>query len=244
VATDNGGATTTSAAIGITVNPAPNVPPTVSITSPANNAKFTAPASITINASAADSDGTVTQVDFYQGTTLLYTDTSAPYSYTWTGVPVGSYSFTAVATDNDGAMTTSTAVGVTVDYALLSQNQPATASTFQTGNEVAKGNDGSLSSRWGAGSGSYPQWWRVDLGASHALHRMDIAWVNAARSYRYKIEVSDDDNIYTMVVDQSARTALGDSSDSLSVTARYVRVTVTGSSAGWATAYEFKVYGE
>src|SRR5262245_967726 len=48
-----------------------NNPPTVSITSPANGATFTAPANITINATASDSDGTVTMVDFYQGTTLL-----------------------------------------------------------------------------------------------------------------------------------------------------------------------------
>ncbi|MGH9660014.1 MAG: Ig-like domain-containing protein, partial [Bryobacteraceae bacterium] len=96
---------------------APNVPPTVSITSPAGGATYSAPASITIDATAADSDGTVTKVDFYQGTTLLGTDTTAPYSFTWSNAAAGSYSLTAKATDNANAVTTSTAVPVTVNAA-------------------------------------------------------------------------------------------------------------------------------
>ncbi len=91
-----------------------NNPPTVSITSPANGATFTAPANITINASASDTDGTITQVQFYQGTTLLGTDTSSPYSYTWSSVAAGSYNLTAKATDNGGAVTTSASVNITV----------------------------------------------------------------------------------------------------------------------------------
>ncbi len=92
----------------------PNAPPTASITSPANGASFPAPASITINATANDSDGTVTRVDFYQGSTLLGTDATAPYSFTWSDVPVGSYSLTAVAADNLNGTGASTPVGVTV----------------------------------------------------------------------------------------------------------------------------------
>jgi len=94
-----------------------NVLPTVSITSPASGATYTAPASITINATAADSDGTVTKVDFYQGATLLGTDTTSPYSYTWGSVAAGSYSLTAKATDNAGGTKTSTAIPVTVNGA-------------------------------------------------------------------------------------------------------------------------------
>ncbi len=92
----------------------PDVPPTVSITSPAAGAVFYAPATIALAATASDSDGTVAKVDFYSGTTLLATDTSAPYTYNWTNVAVGSYSLTAVATDNLGAVTTSAAVAVSV----------------------------------------------------------------------------------------------------------------------------------
>ena len=153
-ATDNLGAEATSAAVGITVNPAGNVPPTVSITSPANGATFTAPASVTINATASDSDGTVSKVDFYQGATLLGTDTSSPYSYSWTSVAAGSYSLTAKATDNLGAVTTSTAVGITV-------NPPGGAGTGLKGdyydnmdftNLLVTRTDATVNFSWGDGS--------------------------------------------------------------------------------------------
>jgi hypothetical protein len=102
-----------------------NTTPTVSISSPVNNAAFNAPANVTIQANAADADGTVTQVAFYNGTTLLGTDTSSPYSYSWTGVQAGSYTLTARATDNGGATTTSAAVNITV-------SNPSTAPIGQT----------------------------------------------------------------------------------------------------------------
>jgi hypothetical protein len=94
--------------------PPANIPPTVSITAPANGASFTAPASINITANAADADGSVTNVQFFNGTTSLGTDNTAPYSFSWTGVAAGTYSITAKATDNRGATTTSAAVSVTV----------------------------------------------------------------------------------------------------------------------------------
>lgn len=98
-----------------TTPPAPaNVPPTVSVTAPANNATYTAPASITINATAADSDGTVSKVEFFQGTTKLGEDLANPYTYSWSSVAAGTYAITAKATDNANAVTTSTAVNVTV----------------------------------------------------------------------------------------------------------------------------------
>lgn len=91
-----------------------NQSPTVSITAPAGGAAYTAGGSITITATAADADGAVSKVAFYNGATLLGTVTAAPYTYTWSNVSAGSYSITAVATDNAGATTTSTAVAVTV----------------------------------------------------------------------------------------------------------------------------------
>lgn len=86
--------------------PTGNKLPTVSITSPANGSTFTAPASITINANAADSDGTIAKVEFYNGSTKIGEDASAPYSFTWTNVAAGTYSVKAVATDNRGGQAT------------------------------------------------------------------------------------------------------------------------------------------
>jgi YD repeat-containing protein len=101
-----------------------NITPSVSITSPTNGATFTAPASITINANANDGDGIVSRVDFYQGATLIGTDTTSPYSVTWSNVAVGSYTLTARAIDNAGAATTSAAVQI-----IVNNNQLPTANT-------------------------------------------------------------------------------------------------------------------
>jgi regulation of enolase protein 1 (concanavalin A-like superfamily) len=114
VATDNTGATATSAASTVTVGSAANVAPSVSITSPTSGATFTAPANITIAASATDSDGSVARVEFYQGSTLIASDTTSPYSATWSNAPAGTYSLTARAFDNNGMSTMSAAVSVTV----------------------------------------------------------------------------------------------------------------------------------
>jgi regulation of enolase protein 1 (concanavalin A-like superfamily) len=118
VATDNGGAATTSAARTITVNGPPNQAPSAALTAPANGATFIAPASITVSATASDTDGTIAKVDFFAGTTLIGTDTTSPYSISWNNVAAGSYSITAAATDNSGATTTSAARTVTVNAAL------------------------------------------------------------------------------------------------------------------------------
>ena len=92
-----------------------NAPPTVAVTSPAEGATSTAPATILINAAAADSDGTITQVSFHSGATLLGTDVASPYSFSWGSVAAGSYTLTAQATDNQSAVTTSSPVHVTVN---------------------------------------------------------------------------------------------------------------------------------
>jgi RHS repeat-associated protein len=91
-----------------------NLPPTASITSPANGATFTAPTNITITANAADGDGTISKVEFYQGTTLIGTDTTAPYTVSWNNVSSGNYQLTAKAMDNVGASSTSSVVNITV----------------------------------------------------------------------------------------------------------------------------------
>ncbi|HEX4950203.1 MAG TPA: NPCBM/NEW2 domain-containing protein [Blastocatellia bacterium] len=93
----------------------PNAAPTVSLTAPSNGATFTAPANITLTANAADNDGSINRVEFYQGTTLLGSDTTSPYSFVWSNVAAGTYSLTAKAFDNAGATTTSNAVSITVN---------------------------------------------------------------------------------------------------------------------------------
>ncbi len=113
-ATDSNGAVTTSAPVSVTVNALP----TTSLTSPANGTVYAnAPASVALAANASDSDGSISKVEFWSGGTLLGTDTAAPYAFTWNAVPAGSYSLTARAFDNRGAMSNSLPISVRVNTA-------------------------------------------------------------------------------------------------------------------------------
>jgi uncharacterized protein YaiE (UPF0345 family) len=105
VATDNLGARATNA-ISVIVNN----PPTVSITNPLSGAIFIAPASFLLEATASDSDGTISQVEFFNGTSALGASADPPYNVAVGPLPSGTFTFSIVATDNDGAKATNTIV--------------------------------------------------------------------------------------------------------------------------------------
>jgi hypothetical protein len=111
-ATDDLGQTATSAPSTITVGG--NAPPTATITSPLDGTTYPWKPNITISATATDSDGSVTLLEFRDGTTVLAQRTTAPYSYLWRNVATGSHVLTVRATDTAGAVTTSAPVRITV----------------------------------------------------------------------------------------------------------------------------------
>ncbi|HKW01637.1 MAG TPA: Ig-like domain-containing protein [Vicinamibacterales bacterium] len=188
VATDNDGATTTSSEVHVTV--AANVPPSISITSPAEAAAFNAPATIAVTTSASDSDGTVASVAFYANGTLIGTDSSAPFTTTWANVTAGTYTLTAIATDNNGASTTSNAVHVSVtaipgrsNVALAANGGVAIASSTYNANYPASGaiNGDRRGVGWGAGGGwcdgtsnSWPDWYEVDFAGMKSIDEVDV----------------------------------------------------------------------
>lgn len=93
----------------------PNNAPTASITAPAVES-YLSPATFTLEAEAVDGDGTVTEVQFLRNGVVVGTDTTAPFSYTETGLTNGSYSYIARAVDNLEAAGVSTAKVITVGY--------------------------------------------------------------------------------------------------------------------------------
>ncbi|MFM7023179.1 MAG: Ig-like domain-containing protein [Flavobacteriales bacterium] len=130
-----------------------NVSPTCVITAPANHSVFASPATINITATATDTDGTVSKVEFYNGNTLLQSDATFPYSYSWPNVAPGTYIITAVATDNKGATTTSVADTIEVIDAASCVQAKASA---DDGNVAANVLDKDLITRWSAdGDGQY-----------------------------------------------------------------------------------------
>jgi hypothetical protein len=129
----------------------------------------------------------------------------------------------------------------------LALNRTASASSAQSANPVASGNDGSTTTRWCATDGSTGQWWMVDLGASKDITRgTQVMWEQSGKAYKYKIETSNDNVNWTLKVDRTNNTSTDQvQNDVFMATARYVRITVTGLPTGaWASFYDFKVLGE
>ena len=110
---------------------AANNAPSISISEPSNDESFIEGNDITIKASASDGDGTIANVEFYQGTTKLGEDSTSPYSLTWENVAKGSYNLTAVATDDRGASTTSSIIDIVVNSQPTGYSVPYDILRFQ-----------------------------------------------------------------------------------------------------------------
>jgi hypothetical protein len=103
--------------IALVTNSTP--PPSVSLTSPANNSTYAAPATISLAATVTTNGHAITKVQFYSnGTNLLSEAAAPPYTYTWNGVGVGSYALTARLVYDSGATLNSATANVTVTGAI------------------------------------------------------------------------------------------------------------------------------
>ncbi|NLR62768.1 T9SS type A sorting domain-containing protein [Chitinophaga varians] len=217
-----------------------NQPPTVSITAPANNTAYTAPASVTINADAADSDGTVKKVEFFNGSTKLGEDTTSPYSYTWNNVAAGSYALTAKATDNGNNSTTSSTVNITV--AATPGCNPVEASG-DDGNVAANVLDNDFNTRWSASGEQYIQFC---LGTAQTVTGVDIAFYKGdSRKAKFDILVSSNGTSWTTVAANKVSSGTSTAFESFNftaVTAKYVRITGHGNDVNaWNSYTEVKV---
>jgi oligosaccharide reducing-end xylanase len=95
----------------VTITVAANQPSVITITSPSPNSTVVGPVTITVN--ATDPDGNITLVEFLDGTTVIGTSTTAPYSYTWNNPGMGDHDITVRVTDSNGGVTTSSPVTIT-----------------------------------------------------------------------------------------------------------------------------------
>jgi hypothetical protein len=105
-ATDASGATATRALTLAVAAATTNRPPAVSLTA-SRTGIVPVGATVTITANAVDSDGTVARVNFFINGTAAGSDTTSPFTFAWVARSGGPFSFTATATDDDGASTTS-----------------------------------------------------------------------------------------------------------------------------------------
>src|SRR5262249_16586555 len=102
-----------------------NTPPAVNLTNPPPNATFSAPATFKVEASASDPDagGSVVAVEFFVGDTSIGVGLDSPYSASVSDLAAGTYTLSAIATDNQGAQSTNS-IRITVSGVALGLGAP------------------------------------------------------------------------------------------------------------------------
>lgn len=118
---------------------APNVLPTVSITAPATGSSYISGDAVNIQATAADTDGSISSVEFFVDGTSAGVVNTVPFSGSWTSTS-GTHTLTAKATDNDGGQTVSSSVFINVANHIaptISISAPTAGTTKNIGDAVA-----------------------------------------------------------------------------------------------------------
>ncbi|MFJ6198129.1 discoidin domain-containing protein [Micromonospora sp. NPDC092111] len=125
---------------------------------------------------------------------------------------------------------------------LLSQGQPALASS-QEGADVAAAYavDGNPGTRWSS-QFSDPQWLRVDLGATATISSVVLQW-EGAYARTYEIQTSPDGTTWTTIHRTTTGTG-GTETLTITGTGRYLRMYGTVRASGYGySLWELKVYG-
>ena len=211
-----------------------NESPSVSLDFPLSGSNFTVNSDIKFEASASDTDGNVIVVDFYRDGELIASDSEAPYEYEWIGATAGSYIWTAIALDNQGASGVSNEVAISVSQ---DDNPDITitgvsASEFNEDAVPENTLDGDFSTRWAAhGEGEWIQYTFSDVAT---LASIGIAWIRGDRlTANFDVSVSLDAENWTVVIEDGVSTGTTLSHEYYNFTpssAKYIRVTGQGTS--------------
>ena len=112
-------------------------------------------------------------------------------------------------------------------------------------NIASYGNDGNPDTFWSAADGNSGHSWAVDLGLEVNLTGSQLIWLNSGVAYQYRIETSADSSAWMIAVDRTNNSNTSQmQTDSFNVSARFVRVVITGgtSDANRAGFEEFRIF--
>ncbi|KRG82995.1 chitinase [Stenotrophomonas daejeonensis] len=172
-----------------------NQAPSVALTAPSNGASFNAGSNITVSANATDSDGQVTRVEFFRGGTSIGVDTTPPFSVGWNNAAVGNYTLTAVATDNNGASTTSAAVNITVNGVSSDTTPPSVptglAAPTRTSSSITLSWNASTDNTGGSGVAGYDVYRDGQIVGSTTSTGYTDSPLQASTQYSYRVRARD-----------------------------------------------------
>jgi beta-glucosidase len=124
---------------------------------------------------------------------------------------------------------------------LLSQGQPATASSLENASFPASNAvDGNTGTRWSSAF-SDPQWLQVDLGASASITQVVLQW-EAAYATAFQIQTSPDGTNWTSIFSTTTGTG-GTQTLNVTGTGRYIRMYGTARATPYGySLWEFQVF--
>ncbi len=172
--------------------------------------------------------------------------TSTTTSFTDSGLTNGTtYYYTITASNSAGTSAHSSEVHAAPSGTagtLLSQGQPATASSLQAaGYPASNAVDGNTSTRWSSAF-SDPQWLQVDLGATHSITQVVLNWENAYAT-AFAIQTSNDGTTWTTIYSTTTGTG-GVQTIPVTGSGRYVRMNGTARATQYGySLWEFQVFG-
>ena len=139
-------------------------------------------------------------------------------------------------------MFTASSAGKAQAATLLSQGQPATASSLENASFPASAAvDGNTGTRWSSAF-SDPQWLQVDLGSSASISQVVLQW-ETAYATAFQIQTSPDGTNWTSIYSTTTGTG-GTQALNVTGTGRYVRMYGTQRATQWGySLWEFQVYG-
>ncbi|CAA9588390.1 MAG: CBM32 / CBM47 [uncultured Truepera sp.] len=238
--------------------PAANTPPVISSMALSNATNVPAGGTFTVSASVSDPDGD--PISYTMGYNSKYINNAGGIiSATFTGSgpwtvtapqQLGVWKVYLYARDgkgNIGIETRSLRVAAPpVQGTNIALNKPTTASSFQpeyNGRTFFPGyaTDGNAATNWGS-DWSDAQWLEVDLGSVMTFNHVQLVW-ETAYGKAYKVEVSDDRNLWRKVYETATGDGNTDDFGVSNASGRYVRMTgiQRGTEFGYAL-YEFGVY--
>lgn len=136
------------------------VVPLIAVSSPTTGASLDVGVAVTVTAEVVAGSPVLDSVQFYDDSTLIGSDTAAPYAVDWTPSTAGSHALTARAVYAGGGVTSSV---VAVTAVSTDPSADPDGDGFTTGLELALGTDpNSATSKPGAEYANLRAWWKLD----------------------------------------------------------------------------------